>query len=252
MSIKFWGIAFLALLATGMVMVDLQFHTGLTGGAIWITAHVVFGGVSFALAAVPHINVSGVSIGIAAGLSLALIAVCTTALNARYPSLKRFFFVIRLLGGLAILMLGSISLVRLATHTTKLIRNDTVGVPARSWAGVATGNARQLTTSLRIYAAEHNGNFPRQLGELVDKGILSPEQFNKLNFAAQADGLPIPWVYCNGLHESAPGSVPLLMQPIPGRGGKHIVAFKDSSVDFIPAGQYDEGINRWKENASNP
>lgn len=256
MRIKFWVIAFLAVLATGIATMDMLFHTRLTTGVLWIVSHLVLGGVSFALTAIPHLTASGLSLGLMAGLELGFMAglasVLTNARNAHHPALEKLFRGTKLLGVLAILLLGSTALKGMVSHTRKLICNDTIGEPDRSWTGVAIGHARQLTTGLQMYAADHDGKFPSHLGQLVEEGILSPEQFAKWAFATQYDGLPIPWVYFNGLQDSAPDSSPLLMHPLPGKGGKRIVAFKDSSVDLIPSRRCDEMIHSWKESARNP
>lgn len=256
MSIKFWGIAFLGVPAVGMATIDMLFHTGLTTGVIGIVTHLVLGGVSFALTTIPHLTASDLKLGRTAALALGIMAVLTVVLtNARIahnPALKKLFSGAKLLGGLAILFLGNTALTGVVSDTGKLILNDAFGEPNRSWTGVAIGNARQLTTSLLIYAAEHNGEFPANLGELVENGILSPEQFDQWGFATQSDGLPIPWVYFKGLHESTPGSSPLLMHLLPGKGGKRIVAFKHSSVDLISARQCDQMIHNWRKYARNP
>lgn len=250
MRIKFLALMLFAVLAMVTLVADLRFASDLIGGAMWIAAHFVLGGVYFALAAIPHVRASGLNGAIVTALTVGLMAgfaaFWNDAQRGHRPVLRRVLYAIQVFGGLAILLLGSIAVTSFALHATKLIRSDSIDVPQRSWTGVAIGNARQLTNALHIYAAQNNGNFPRHLGALVEAGILSSKQFDKYSVAFQSDGLPTPWIYFNGLHESDSHSVPLLMDPLPRRGGKRIVAFKDGSVDLIHAGQYDEVVTRWK------
>lgn len=253
MNLKLWfKVVFLLVLGT-VITIDLAFSTGLTGGGFAIAMHALLGGISFAIQALPHAFMSWMNLalasGVAAGVLAWIIALAVHSQRKHTDRLQRFQRAFMILGGLALLAIGSFAAVNVASASFLLVR-DGVGAPDRGWMGESIGKARQLNTALHIYASENNGTYPRHLSDVVASGILSQQQFDRLSLAALSDGIPVPWIYFGGLHESLPGTTPLLMHPLPSHGGKRIVALNDSSVSLLISQDYDDVVKHWRELAS--
>ncbi|WP_009965870.1 hypothetical protein [Verrucomicrobium spinosum] len=253
MNLKLWFKAFFLLLLGAFITIDLAFSTGLTAGCFAIAMHTLLGGISFAMQALPHAFMSWTNLALASGVAVGLLAwIAAIAFHSQRNHTdrpRRFQRAFMILGGLASLIIGSFAAVNIASASILLVR-DGVGAPDRGWMGESIGKARQLNTALRIYASEHNGAYPLHLSDVVASGILSQQQFDRLSLAALSDGIPVPWIYFGGLHESLPGTTPLLMHPLPSHGGKRIVALNDSSVSLLISQDYDDVVKRWRELAS--
>lgn len=108
-------------------------------------------------------------------------------------------------------------------------------------------NARQLITALRIYSADHGGEYPKKLEDLVKEEILDPgEPFEKLTHGIMQKQMKIPWLVLGGLNDSAPGGLPLVVSPIPLHGSRYVMGYNDSSVELVSPEKYQAAMTAWK------
>lgn len=108
-------------------------------------------------------------------------------------------------------------------------------------------NARQLITALRIYSSDHSGEYPEKLEDLVKEEILDPgEPFGKLTHGIMQKQMKIPWMVLEGLNDSAPGGLPLVVSPIPLHGSRYIMGSNDSSVELVSPEKYQAAMAAWE------
>ena len=90
----------------------------------------------------------------------------------------------------------------------------------------AISEARQIVTALRIYSADHDGEYPASLHELVTAGTL-PES---LLYRLLPDGSKeARWIYFPGLKDSDGESRPVIVEADP-KDGRMFVGLNDSSI----------------------
>ena len=127
---------------------------------------------------------------------------------------------------------------------------------------VAMNDLRQVGMGLMMYANDHQGKFPADLGQLVLNGYLAPEVFisprngNKkvpVDVAVAKPEVQATWVNTNsdyvyigaGLTANAPAGTILAHEKAEGApGGKISLLFSDAHVELLPA---EEAMERVKK-----
>jgi len=105
----------------------------------------------------------------------------------------------------------------------------------------AMSNLRQLGLALFEYDT-NEGQFPNQLGELVDAGIINEGDFSRLN-SCRIDGETKQFVYIPGL-SSAGNPARVIMHTSAPIDGKRTVLRIDNSVSSLPENQFLELIQK--------
>lgn len=105
-----------------------------------------------------------------------------------------------------------------------------VKVQAKSQELVATNLGRQVITSLKIYAADHNGKYPAALHDLVNEGHLPTA--SSLTFPAISGWTgENSWDYFGAnLSDSSNGSDVLISSQCSGPRGERIIGYNDGTV----------------------
>ena len=94
-----------------------------------------------------------------------------------------------------------------------------------------TRKARTVVLGLKMFAAENNGAYPKNLKQLVTGKYLESEA--DLNHVDPQSSLAQQWIYFPGLTDSDPSSEIVLLSPTTYSGGKRIAARNDGSVEQI-------------------
>lgn len=91
-------------------------------------------------------------------------------------------------------------------------------------------NARQIVIACKLYASDHNGNYPGDLNELVKTGGISDDKI--LHDPLLHDDTQIGYEYFGaGMKDSDPPDKVLLMSKSADSRGKKVVAHNDGSVE---------------------
>lgn len=109
---------------------------------------------------------------------------------------------------------------------------------------MAVSNMRQLGLALFEYETE-KGQYPNQLSDLVDAGILDGEMLDQMT-SCLIDGESRPLVYIPGLSSSGNPGIIILHTPAP-IDGKRIVARIDNSVTSMPEDEFLELIGKQQD-----
>lgn len=105
------------------------------------------------------------------------------------------------------------------------------GVRAKAEQTKEMSHIRQLSLACRIYAMDHDGDFPATLAKLVESG--DAEAF----LLTSQTGTGGFFLYRPGMKDTSPDSEVFLASPAPIRG-KRIVGFSGGNVEAIPEDQF--------------
>ncbi|MEI6533762.1 MAG: hypothetical protein WCN98_00365 [Verrucomicrobiaceae bacterium] len=97
---------------------------------------------------------------------------------------------------------------------------------------------KQVVICLKLYAADHDGNYPAQLSELTKDGITDDARL--LDFVNPATHEHQAWIYNNNLTDSSDGRALLLAAPVSSKNGKRLAAFNDGSVRSITEAEFQQ------------
>lgn len=148
---------------------------------------------------------------------------------------------------LPLLMIGSGGALGLLVHHLSYLPREPFFYFDDVWDSTRNiSNARQLITALLIYSADHNGEYPGRLEDLLAEEILDEEQFEQLSHALMQKQMKIPWLVLGGLNDSAPGDLPLVVSPIPLHGRRYVMGTNDSSVGVVQPEEYHAAMARWE------
>lgn len=108
-------------------------------------------------------------------------------------------------------------------------------------------NARQMTTALRIYASDHQGNYPPRLQDLVTEQIVDPGFLETCGQMILPKGMKMPWRVLAGVKDTDPGSLPLIVSPTSMYGHRQLIAYNDSSTQWVTHEVYEKAMARWRD-----
>ena len=119
--------------------------------------------------------------------------------------------------------------------------------------GGPSEHAKALVSALRYWSSDRQGNYPRQIEDVVRQGIVEPDTFYNLNWHEWTPGRVGPWIYVvsltmdsTGMTDSSSGDLPLLISP-PLSDGSRIVAFNSSEVKQLSAADFRGWVEKWKK-----
>jgi len=128
--------------------------------------------------------------------------------------------------------------------------------------GVTTqnvSNARRMAIAAKLYAVEHQGQFPARLNDLIPDYIRQ-EDWNGLRFSPRtADDKPHAqddWLYFGALltERDIPNHL-LLAAPqaiTDGKKQRRVVSYDDSSTTIIPEEKYQDELRRNRQPGATP
>jgi len=153
----------------------------------------------------------------------------------------------RLIPVLALAICGAIGLYFAVPYARFLF--PTSHVSAKSPIAVAVNRARQVILCLRLYSADHDGNYPAKIEDLVAYGVITQAEWDKIkNFELAADGKPRPWDVSLDLNDTEDAALPLVVSPMPTKEGTYIMGMNDGSVTTTrKKADFDAVMERLKE-----
>jgi len=96
----------------------------------------------------------------------------------------------------------------------------------------AVSNAKQIIIGMKMYAADHDGNYPPTLDALVEEGILPDQRIFEFPPAMNVPGQG--WEYLGAGHgDSSPGNLIVLRSKKADSSKKFIIARSDGSVEAV-------------------
>ncbi|WP_038160769.1 hypothetical protein [Verrucomicrobium sp. BvORR106] len=239
-----------ALLFFGALFIlDALFATDLLKGLFTIGFHLFLGSIMHAVASFPYAFGSlshalwtlGILLGAFFVLHGLLILLNSKSGRWKLPQSARAFAMALLLLG------GGAAAIQAARTAVLLTTQDNILTSGRDYVSKSISNGRQLVTAMRIYASEHDGNYPDQVEELIAADILEPGSLVNLNWVYLSGEVPAPWIFLRGLRNDAPGNLPMFVSPHPVTRNKYIIAYNDSSVSLQTATEREAAIHRWRE-----
>ena len=235
-----------------LVILDQKFGFGIFSMLVSLGGHLLLGGLHYAWLSLPV----GLPAWAGLGWRMLLIAFACAAWHCYFRVVSRRN-VASLAGGRLpkrlTLLWFAVTTVGGAWAAAGLVRNagqflavESIVHSGRGPIGQSISNGRRIGTALRMYSAGHQGNYPRHLGELVTAGVLTSEELVKINNSHPEGGVPMPWSYLPGLHESMAGDLPLLVSPSPINHSKYVVICNDTSTSLATAEQYQDALQKWR------
>lgn len=110
-------------------------------------------------------------------------------------------------------------------------------------------NARQLVFAARVYADDHEGQFPNTLEELAPDIIFSEDLERLMFFRTSSSRETEPWVYLGaGMSTDMPSHLPLIVSPRPiGQKSRYIVALVDGTTQPVDQPTYHQLMDEWRK-----
>ncbi|HSJ04048.1 MAG TPA: hypothetical protein VK956_16405, partial [Verrucomicrobium sp.] len=154
---------------------------------------------------------------------------------------------VSLMGMALILFATTCASVGILHHTAWMFGGKATHDVSRGIVTHAMSNVRQLATAVHIYAQDHDGRYPEELGALVKDEILEPQSLPRLNKTNLPGEVSIPFIYLTGLKDSDAADLPMFVTPFPYGSGRYIVAYNDRSVVLVSPEKYAADLQRWRE-----
>lgn len=156
----------------------------------------------------------------------------------------------RLKGGMgcSLLSLGAVIVIigmaatGLLQQTATLLKGELGGGAAAKMELRMINNGRQLLAAMKLYAADHNSNFPDSLYDLAPDPLTDVELDRLLTEGAEGSEGGVAWILTPDLSHSPPNTDILILSSTPLGNGKYVAALGDGSVTSISSEEAAEHL----------